>query len=64
MIGLVLLLIIIFIYLAYCIIATHNVALENNAMLHKLLELEKKKQSDSVVPQPPLPSSDTELPSE
>ena len=53
-----------YIYLTYCIIDTHTVALDNNVMLHKLLDLEKKKQSDADVPQPPLPMRETEIPSE
>ena len=61
-VGLALLLL--YIYLGYCIIDTHNVSLDNNAMLKKLLAIEKKKQSDAVVSQPPLPMKETEIPSE
>ncbi len=52
------------IYLTYCIIDTHTVALDNNAMLKKLLTIEEKKPSDEAVPQPPLPMKETEQPSE
>lgn len=56
--------IILCIYLIYCIIETRNVTLENNSILNKLLEIEKKKQSDANVPQPPLPTNEADTPSD
>ena len=56
--------IILYIYLIYCIIETRNVTLENNSLLNKLLEIEKKKQSDANVPQPPLPTNEADTASE
>ena len=53
-----------FIYLIYCIIDTHNVALENYAMLRKLLEIKEKKQSDTMASPPLLSISEAEKPSE
>lgn len=35
-------LLLLYIYLAYCIIDTHNVSLDNNTMLKKLLAIEKR----------------------
>ena len=54
---------VLYIYLGYCIIDTHVVSLDNNTMLKKLLEIEKKKQSDAKVPQQPLPTIDVVIPS-
>ena len=53
-----------YIYLAYCIIDTHNVSLDNNSMLKTLLEIEERKQSDANVPQQPLPTNEVIVPSE
>ena len=53
-----------YIYLTYCIIDTHVVSLDNNTMLKKLLAIEKKKQSNAMVPQQPLPTIDVVIPSE
>lgn len=57
-------LLLLYIYLAYCIIDTHVVSLDNNTMLKKLLAIEKKKQSDAMVPKQPLPTIDVVIPSE
>ena len=59
-----LVLFVLYIYLAYCIIDTHVVSLDNNTMLKKLLAIEKKKQSNAMVPQQPLPTIDVVIPSE